>query len=309
MPPRRKTEDELALVASLRGDPGSPATAKALTELFHKGSSFAVAAAATLVGDESLDELAPLLAPAFRRFVDDGVKRDPGCKAKIELVRTLGRLGRDEEDAYLTAVGLVQKEPAFGPPVDTAASLRAHAGAGLAAMGHPDAAMALARLLADPEPLTRAGAATGLSRVSIEVALPLLLHKVLVGDPAPEVLGDCFRTLLALAPGRTLDLVVAALEGKDLEVAEQAALALGESREPAALARLIAHAEAAMPRDRKLPLVAIALSRLDAGIDYLLAALKDGDPVTSQAARDALHVYKDDPRIAARVRAALAERR
>jgi len=214
----------------------------------------------------------------------------------------LGRLGRDETEVFFSAARLVQKEASWGPPVDTAASLRAHGGAGLAGMGHPDAAAELAGLLADPEPVARAGAANALSRVPVEVALPLLLHKLLVGDKSPEVMGEAYRTILAMSPGRGLELAGAALDGEDRELADQAALALGDSRDPKALARLIEHCDAALPRERRIPLMAIALSRLDAGLDYLLAALRKGDKLTSQSARDALAVYKDDPRIAAALR-------
>lgn len=238
-----RLERELEALAAHRADPTSEAAVAAIRKALRAGSSLAAAAAAELVADETAGALAGELAPAFRRFVEDGAKRDPGCRAKVAIVEALCRLGRDEGDVFLAAVRCRQPEKAWGPPVDTAAALRGHGAMGLASMQHPEAAAEIARLLADPEWVSRANAARAASCLATDVAVPLLRHKAHVGDAEPQVLGECFRALLALEPGRSFDFVAEWLD-EEGDAAEQAALALGDSRDERAFPRLCAWFEA-----------------------------------------------------------------
>ena len=59
----------------------------------------------------------------------------------------------------------------------------------------------IAELLADAEERTRTTAAEALGIGGSELGLPLLRLKALMGDPEPRVLGACFASLLAIAPG------------------------------------------------------------------------------------------------------------
>ncbi len=63
----------------------------------------------------------------------------------------------------------------------------------------------------------------------------MLRLKVQIGDAEPQVIGECFGALLAIAAEYSLPFVAAYLHGKDEELQEYAALALGESRRPEAL--------------------------------------------------------------------------
>jgi hypothetical protein len=297
--PPSRSEADLAALAACRADPTSAESARVLGEALAQGGSFAVAAAARLVGENELEPLASRLAPAYARVAE----RDPGCHAKLAVVEALCRLGRDERDTFLHGARCRQLEAAWGPPVDTAAALRGHAALGLANGAHPDAAAVIAELLADPEWVTRAGAARAAAALDPDVAVPLLVLKASAGDPQPEVLGDCLRGLLAAAGARALPWVVARLDA-DEAVAEQAALALGESRLEPAFAPLRELAEHASGDRRRVALLALALLRQDAALAYLLGLVREAARATAAAALEALAIHKHDDRVADAARAA-----
>jgi len=285
-------ETELAKVAACREDPTSPSALVVLRDALERRSSFAVAAAAKLVGEGELEALAPLLAAAYARIAD----HDPGCQAKTAIVETLCRIGRDEGETFLHASTCRQLEAAWGPPVDTAAALRGHAAAGLASMLHPEAGVTIAGLLADPEWVARSGAARAAPRLPSDVAVPLLVLKATVGDSNVEVLGDCFGSLLDVAPERMLRFVAERLEAEE-GTAEQAALALGESRLETAFVPLREYSERATGARRGVALLALALLRRDEAYAYLYALVGEADTRTAALALDALAVHKHDARV------------
>src|SRR6185436_2549232 len=104
--------------------------------LAHK-SNAVVAKAAKLVADFELHDVQEQLVAAFNRFMKDPVASDRGCSAKTEIVRALESLGVPEAKVFLTGLRHVQMEGSFGPPVDTAAALRAACAMGLVHMNHP----------------------------------------------------------------------------------------------------------------------------------------------------------------------------
>ena len=83
-------------------------------------------------------------------------------------------------------------------------------------------------LLADPEIAARAGAVRALGESGQSEAMLLLRLKALLGDDE-EIMGECFAALLRLAPAPSLEFVADFLHSSSDEVAERAALALGES--------------------------------------------------------------------------------
>jgi HEAT repeat protein len=236
---------------------------------------------------------------------------DPGCKAKTALLEALVRLEVDEPDVYRRGVRLRQLEPAWveGGKVDTAVAVRVSSAAGLASVGNPDAAALAAELLADPEWDARAGAARALGMCGPLAAEPVLRLKLLTGDPEVAVLGECFRALLAVAPG-AVPRIAERLRDPRADVAEQAALALGESRLDEAFDVLREHLqEEPSGARRRVALLALALLRRDAAIDLLLEKLEQGDEETASAAADALAIFAHDARIVARAQAARRARR
>ena len=138
----------------------------------------------------------------------------------------------------------------------------------------------LADLLADPEKVARSAAAKALGASGALAAIPLLRFKARVGDEEPEVVVECLTGLVNADPEGSLSFVGGFLDA-DEEVAEGAALALGESRRPAAFEILKSH----WPRARldeslgRVVLLAIAITRLSTALDFLFGVLaEDGDP-------------------------------
>ena len=93
---------------------------------------------------------------------------------------------------------------------------------GLAQTHHPDAPYEIVKLLADPEPGARAGAARAIGTLPGEAAALLLRFKALIGDRESDVLAECFASLLIVDPERSLGFVADFADG-DEELAEAAA--------------------------------------------------------------------------------------
>lgn len=99
---------------------------------------------------------------------------------------------------------------------------------------YPRALVEVAELLLDSEPPVRAGAARAIACGDPREAEQLLRLKVLAGDEDPLVLADSFAGLLTVEPDESPAFVARFLEHEDEAIVEAAALALGESRIPAA---------------------------------------------------------------------------
>src|SRR5215831_13288635 len=118
--------------------------------------------------------------------------------------------------------------PGYGRAVDTAVELRALSAIGLVRTNYPDVGTELVDLLADKEREARIGAVRAMAYWGTPTGALLLRFKILSGDLEPEVLAECFQTLLYLDQ-RSLDFVARYLSHSDDGVAEGAALALGET--------------------------------------------------------------------------------
>src|SRR4029077_3499249 len=128
-------------------------------------NNFVVAAAGEIIAHAEIEGQGTALAAALHRFMVDPITKDKGCRAKTACVRALLRTGEHDVAVYRAGVGHVQKEPAWGPPGDTARELRGQCALGLVRARHPGAAVAIATLLADPEAAARTGAAQALAEV------------------------------------------------------------------------------------------------------------------------------------------------
>ena len=89
-------------------------------------------------------------------------------------------------------------------------------------------------LLADSDLAARTGAVRAIADSGPGRVL-LLRLKTLLGDKEIEVTGECFAALLSLDPAGSVDFVANFLRSRMEGIGEQAALALGESRLPAAI--------------------------------------------------------------------------
>ena len=273
-------------------------------------SNHVVGRAARAAREADLTALAPDLIAAFPRFLEDPVRRDPGCVAKTEIVHALLAFGDAAPDVFLRGASHVQREPAFGPPVDTAPALRATSAMALVVTGHPAALTVCVGLLVDPEPVARAGGIRGLT-ASGRPDIALLLRLVaLRGDDDPGVLVEAFAGLLALSADDPVPFVVQRLASDNRDIARAAAIALGEARRPEAVVALRERLPSEERADvRHAIILALATSRDDAAFDALLTLVARGAAADSKAAVEALRLYAHDEALQHRVSAALDARR
>lgn len=308
--PRQRPEESRldALNAAVAGaDPAG------VLEVVRKGladrHARVVSRAATLAEERFLDRLIPDLHQAYARFLTDPVKRDPLCLAKHAIVRALVALECHDVPFYLEGIRYRQLEPVWGGHADTAVDVRCTSAMGLVRSNYFRAVPELAALLADPEVRAREGAARAISCGHPLEAEALLRFKVHMGD-APEVLSECFASLLAIAPEESMPLVASRLSHKDDAVRDFAALALGESHHPAALKYLrAAWDEVLVSNEMRAVLIrAAAVHRSEAAFDWLLTIIETGSRAQADVVVDALSVYQRNSKLHERVQAALAKR-
>lgn len=302
MAARLTTEAALAAVAKLAETDPSENIEAALRPLLAHKSNFVIGKAVALAEARNFTGLAPELVKAFPNFMEDCVKRDPGCSAKLAIVNCLLKFEEAAWDVFLAGVRHVQKEPAFGGPIDTAATLRAICGRALIAMGHHDAFRWHALLIADPEPMTRMVAVETLAGVPDERA-ELLLRTKIAREPhhgarEPEVTIEMavFEGLMKSAPDASFNLVAGFLRDEDLERVRGAALALGESRRSDAFDLLCERWRWGADWElREALALAIALVRSDAAFDFLLEAVEKVPEEHATGVIEALALYRDTP--------------
>ena len=176
-------------------------------------------------------------------------------------------------------------------------------------MHHPDAVLHIVTLLVDREADARIGAVRALAWSERPELVPLLRLKVLAGDESVDVIAECFTALLAVAPARSLDFVAGYLDSSSAAVAEAAALALGQSREPAALDILKNRCAAGAGEWLRRALFAgLALARDDSAFEFLFSLVETAPEKIAAQALSALAIYRHDERIRSRAMALVAGR-
>jgi HEAT repeat protein len=301
----RSLESKLAGLRELRRAASAPEAVAGLRSALADASNFVVAEAAGIAGEAGLVELAPDLAEAFGRFLVDPLQSDKTCAAKVALVEALNKLGASTAEVFLRGARFVQLEPVWGGRKDVAGPLRGASAFGLVRLDHDEALPILADLLADPERPARAAAAQALGYCDARAAVPLLRLKARLGDADADVLSDCFASLLRLAPEPAVPFVAQFLAAAG-GVGGAAALALGESRRPEAFEVLTGFWKAPVARKmQEEVLLAVALLRLPAAVDFLLARIAE-QPEAAAAAVAALAVRRHDSQVTERTEAAVA---
>ncbi len=305
------TEAALAAIAALAStDPGADIESELRALLNHR-SNFVIGKAVKLVQERNITGAAPELIKAFAYFMDDCVQRDPGCSAKLAIANCLSTFGEAAWDVYLAGVRHVQKEPAWGKPFDTAATLRGICGRALMAMGHHDAFRWHAVLLADSEPMTRTLAVETLGGVPDERA-ELLLRCKIAREPDTNVEMDAFEGLMRIAPDESFDFVAGYLYDEDPDRVRGAALALGQTHQPEAFAALRERWASARGRDeeiREALALPIALVRSGEAFAFLLEALAGAPGPLAMALIEALALYRETPARAGAVQRAVEKRK
>jgi HEAT repeat protein len=290
------TEARLAALKLLEDKPlSSEVTAELLRALRDK-SNLVVAAAAGIVGDRKLEDLTPALEEAFRRFLENPVKSDTQCWAKLAIVEALDKLEHPHADVFLLGVRHVQKEPVWGSQVDTAANLRAASIIALVRMGQPGLLPLLVDLLTDPEKAVRVAAARGLGYHGTEAAELLLRLKASLGDEEPEVVAECLTGLLRCSVDEHLTFVSRFVYSASVPVAEGAILALGESRRPEAVDVLTGFWRQGPGTElQEVTLLALAMLHRPAATAFLLDLVATGSPEAALLALSALKIQRHDP--------------
>lgn len=257
-----------------------------------------VARAAILAAKAKACDLVPALTEAMTRLIALPAASDKGCTAKLAIVRALHALDCQDYGPYLLGARHVQMEPAWGEPVDTAVDLRGDCAIILARRHYPDIYFLTLDLLFDKEDKVRAAAASVLGGVPSEASELLLRMKLKLPEESADVLQKCFSSLLAINPDRSWDFVADFLSAPNAEMAERAALAIGDSHNDRAFPALRAAADKMLGEDlRRTVLLAMVLTRSDEAIDYLLDQVRTDSAGKAIQALEALSVNAADTRL------------
>jgi HEAT repeat protein len=302
MAKRLSLDDKLAAIRAIRQQPPAENDASELRGFISDRSNLVVAAAAAIVGERTLTELAAELETAFDRFLVEPLKNDKLCRAKIAIVQALDKMEHLRRDVFEKAAVHVQLEPVFGGQEDTAAPLRGAAIFALARIGGSDYHSLLVDTLTDTEKVVRIAAAQALAYVGSEAAGLLLRLKSILGDNEPEVLSECLAGLMTIGPETNLEFVSGFLDPLDPPKCEAAALALGKCRLPGALDALVACLRRTIDQDlRQQILLAIAMMRLPAAADFLIDLVASETEATALSAMSALKFHAYDPKLCERL--------
>jgi hypothetical protein len=331
MAKRLTLEDRLAALRALREEPDAAVVGQQLKHALGLKQPMVVAKAAELSVELRAEGLGDALVAAWDRMRSAD---DRGCGAKSAIVAALYQLeieGESVERVLREAVVLRQREPVYGGSREVGSAMRGHAAMGLVRMGIRDTLPMLAELLADDEAESREWAADAMKYRGGDDAAAVLLYKLrrclhepmgadlppsgtaVRRDPEePRVIGACVGALVELAPERGVARASAMLDHVEPGLADVAALALGESRRDDAVEALQRwwgeHGAGADDARRQTVFLAMAVARRDAAWDWLLARVRYGPAEEAVGALTALETFKNDERLATRVREAAAGR-
>jgi hypothetical protein len=255
-----------------------------------------IAASARIVQQRRWTELRSALVTAFGVLCEEGARRDPGCGGKTACLTTLDHLDHLGLEVFLRAARTVQLEKAWGPPVDTAAPVRARAALALARFSGPEASVMLGALLADStEAVRRAAIEACVGRP--DAAGMLAVRWALMDPEALVAQLECGVALVHAGGDLGLELVSAGLSHPDETLREVAALALAESRSPEALQRLgRALEDAVLPQARSLLIRAMVAHRSPAATVLLDDLLDEGSDADARVVVEARLELTQDPR-------------
>jgi hypothetical protein len=276
MPAKRGFEEQIAAIDRLRQLPDE-ARAEGLRKALGHRNNFIVGKAADLVREFGLTNLTPDLLVCFDRFFENPVKTDRQCWAKNALSRALARFEHQDEGVFLRGMRHVQMEPVWGGQSDTAGTLRATCALALLqcrSLTERDLLAHLIELLADNDKSVRAEVVRAIEQLGSPSAALLLRLRAVLGADEPEVLGACYAGILRIEGVRAIPWVRRFLSAGDDNAAE-AALAIAGTHSPEgfdALRESFAHADD--PWWRSVLLSAVALTRQDGALEFLLELVR-----------------------------------
>ncbi len=301
----RSFDVELAALESLRNaEPAS--TLEPLRKALAHRNNFIVAKAAKLAALHGQQGLIEALATAFYRFLPNEKKPDPQCWAKTALAEALAAFEYQDEGLFLAGMHHFQPEASWGPPVDSAGQLRGVCALALVqcrSLSSVDVLTHLTPLFADKILPVRVNAARAVEQIGNDAATLLLRLRAELGSDEAELLGACYSGVLRLEGLRALAwagrFLAGGVNGPD-ETSAEAAFAIADTRMEEAFTLL--HAtwkQTRYPEFRETLLTAMAMTRQERAVEFLLAEATDGN----RAARQALESSAPGEEILARLRA------
>ena len=282
---KKAFQEKLAALDALR-ECGRDTQIESLRQGLANKNNFVVAKAADLAREFSLRELTSDLMKAFDRFFANPEKSDPQCWAKNAISRALAAFELQEPDVFLRGMRHHQLEPVWGGRSDTAGTLRATCALALVqcrSLTDPQLLAFLIDLCTDKDKTVRVEAMHAIEQVgSPSASLPLRLRASL-GNDEPEVLGACYGGVLRLEGISAIPWVSGFLATQD-DAAAEAALAIAGTHAPEGFDALRAALGTASDAwFRAVLLSAIALTRQDAALQFLLDLVRTESPDAERA--------------------------
>jgi HEAT repeat protein len=285
---------------------------QALARALKDRNNYLVARAAAITADLRLDLLIPELLTAFDRFMTDPIRSDPHCLAKMAIASALRELGHHGAPVYLRGIRHVQLEPAWGGRADTAAGLRGTCALALVDCPLDDLEILtyLTDALADPDKTVRIDAARALEQLNRPEGGLLLRLKALIGDPDLDVMGQCFSSMLSLAPTAVVAFISRFLKSASEDVQLEAASALAQCRDPEAIQVLREYWQDPLValEVRQALLINLGASPLPEAADFLLGVVAREPAALAGTAVGALATSRFQREIRERLSAAVEER-
>jgi hypothetical protein len=309
---RQAFDRKLEALESLRAASDTRATHDQLRKGLTDRSNYLVARVAAIVANRHFGDLIPDLLAAYARFFFDPARSDPQCLAKHAIATALHDLGHHGADAYIRGVTHVQLEPAWGGRADTAASLRGACARALTDcfLDDLETLRYLTDCLADPEKTVRIDAAIAIDQLNRPEGALLLRLKLLLGDPEPEVTGQCCTSLLSLAPEGAVAFVSRFLHSAEADVQIEAASALAQCRIAEAIGVLRVFWQDELPSldVRRAILIGLGASPLPESAELLLDVIAHDPPTLGVTAIAALSTSRFATELRARVASTVATR-
>ena len=301
----RSFDAELTALETLR-DAGSDSTLEPLRRALTHRNNLIVAKAAKLAVLHEHHGLTEALAAAFYRFLPNEKKPDPQCWAKTALAEALAAFEYQEEELFLAGMHHFQPEASWGPPVDSAGQLRGVCALALVqcrSLSSVNVLMHLTPLFADKILPVRVNAARAVEQIGNDAASLMLRLRAELGSDEAELLGACYSGVLRLEGPRALAWVgkflAGGVDGPD-ESSAEAAFAIAETHTDEAFTLLHANWKQTRSHDfRETLLTAIALTRQERAVEFLLGEAAEGN----KTAREALESSAPGEEILVRLRA------
>jgi HEAT repeat protein len=273
---KRSFEQLIAALDALRELP-EESRIEALRKALTARNNFAVGKAADLVREFRAVQLEPELLAAFDRFFENAVKTDPQCWAKNALSRALAALEHQDAEVFLRGMRHIQMEPVWGGRSDTAGTLRSTCAFALVqcrSLTETELLAHLVDLLADKDKAVRAEVVRAIAQLDSPSASLLLRLRAVLGSDEAEVLGACYSGVLQIEGLRAISWVSRFLDAGD-DPAAEAALAIAGTHSLEGFNVLRESlAKASDPWFRSVLLSAIALTRQDEAVEFLLELVR-----------------------------------